>query len=333
MRKVCVILLGLILAFCGNAFAGDINDVSSDKWLDHVSQMQVMRQQILNLLTKPNPTVEDKEMLTALQKSFEEKKTEWDQYLIDVAEGKIKKEKPVQTFCKGCGKRLCDCGKGIICKKCGKRVCNCSKACNCKEDCSGKCYDCNEKGECKCDCQSCDSGKGPYHRYNKKARRQFKHEYHRYNKKCKDACDSNQESVKDCCTPDYSCKTSCTAHKHGKKMAKMSCETSCSSHKQGKKMMKKAYKKSACGSCPSKTKSACASACDEKEVKCNGGIDCPSCPNYKTVKCCKVSGKCSSGHKHGQHQDLKKTEKESACPVCKEYKLMGLNCKCSRCAK
>ncbi len=299
MRKVCVILLGLILAFCGSAYAGDINDVSSDKWLDHVSQMQVMRQQILNLLTRQNPTAEDREMLKALQKSFEEKKTEWDQYLVDVAEGKIKDSKPASTFCSDCGKRLCDCGKGVECKKCGKRVCNCAKACTDKSI---------EK-----ECSS--SKKNAYHRYEKRARKHHKREYHRYHKKCKDACDSNKESVKDCCTPDYSCKTSCTTHKHDKKM------------------MKKAYKKSACGSCPSKTKSACASICDEKEVKCNGGVDCPSCPNYKTVKCCKVSGKCSSGHKHGHHHGLKKTEKESACPVCKEYKLMGLNCKCSRCAK
>lgn len=324
MKKVYVILLGMIFAFCGNAFAGDINDVSSDKWLDHVAQMQVMRQQILNLLTRENPTAEDKEMLAALQKSFSEKKNEWDNYLVDVAEGRVKGTKPVNSFCTDCGKRLCNCGKGIECNKCGKKICNCAKACT-------------DKSLVK-ECPS--QKKGSYHRYNKKPRKHFKREYHRYDKKCKDGCNSSyQKGKKDCCTPDYSCKSSCSSKKCDKTAMKMSCESSCSSKKYSKKTVKKAYKKSACGSCPSAAKSACGScpsmkksACNEKEVKCNGGTDCPSCPNYKTSKCCKVSGKCSSGNNHGKHYQ-KKAKKEIKCPVCYEYKIMGVNRKCSRCSK
>ncbi|MFZ5951384.1 MAG: hypothetical protein ACOYXC_11810, partial [Candidatus Rifleibacteriota bacterium] len=156
MKKVCVILLGLFLAFCSNAYAGDINDVSSDKWLDHVAQMQVMRQQILGLLTRANPTPEDREMLRALQESFEEKKAEWDQYLIDVAEGKGKPAPAAcESFCGDCGKQICDCGKGIECKKCGKKICNCKKAC--KSECKTSCGDkkvWKAKKACKSECKT-----------------------------------------------------------------------------------------------------------------------------------------------------------------------------------
>jgi hypothetical protein len=285
MRKVCLILLGLLLAFAGNAYAADINDVSSEKWLDHVSQMQVMRQQILNLLTRENPTAKDREMLSALQKSFSEKKAEWDQYLQDVADGKtqvksVKTEK--KSFCGDCGKMLCDCGKGYLCKKCGKRVCDCKKACG--ADCEG-----HKKSYKK-------SQKGVYHRYDKRPRKHFKKEYHRYNKSHRD-CKDCGDKAKDCSWKPKK------AHK------------GCTHHVKKHKMMKK----SDCASCPSK----CAA---KTEVKCNGGVDCPSCPNYKTPKCCKVSGKCSS-HKEG------KTMKKMACPMCRELKLMGINKKCSKCAK
>ena len=275
MKRVCFILFAMILAFSANVQAGDINDVNSGKWLDHVSQMQVMRQQILNLLTKQSPTAEDKEMLSALQKSFTEKKQEWDQYLIDVAEGKTEKTS----------------------KEC---LADDNKACDDKEVEPAR--------------------KGPFHRYDKKPRRHFKNEYHRYDKKyrhgkCKDNC---KDEVKGHCSADKKCK---------KQMKKTAC---------GKCPSEKKYeKKSDCGSCPSHKKqmkkSACASKCEDKKVKCNDGVDCPSCPNYKTEKCCKVSGKCSGGQKHAKKHACKKADKKSECPVCHEYKLMGISKKCARC--
>jgi hypothetical protein len=127
MKKIYLVILGLLLAFSGNAYAADINDVSSQKWLDHVAQMQVMRQQILGLLTRQDPTPQDREMLAAVQKSFEEKKAEWDQYLQDVAAGKYEDKTEEKTYCQTCGKLLCTCGKGPICQKCGKRICNCKR--------------------------------------------------------------------------------------------------------------------------------------------------------------------------------------------------------------
>ncbi len=285
MKKVCAILFGLFLAFCSNAFAGDINNVSSDKWLDHVAQMQVMRQQILGLLSRANPTVEDREMLRALQESFEEKKAEWDQYLIDVAEGKGNPAPAHgESFCSDCGKHICDCGKGIECKKCGKKVCDCKKA-------------------CKSELESIENEKGEYHRYNKKARRHFKGEYHRYNKRHRKGCNAKTE---DCCTTHGSCCDKCVENA-------------------------KPVQKSACSTCPSAVKSCCASAC-ATEVKCNEGVDCPGCPNYKSEKCCKISGKCSSGHDHGK-ETMKKAETKDQCPICYEYKIMGVNKKCARCAK
>lgn len=318
MKKVYVILLGMILAFCGNVFAGDINDVSSEKWLDHVAQMQVMRQQILNLLTRENQTPEDKEMLSALQKSFDEKKVEWDQYLVNVAEGRIKGDKPASTFCTDCGKRLCDCGKGIDCKKCGKKVCNCAKACTDKSVCN------------KCPSEK----KGAYHRYNKKARRHFKGEYHRYNKSCKDKCADECKSYKKDCKD--KCADECKSYEKKAACKSVSCGSKCPSEKKQHKMAMKKARKSACGSCPSAIKSACASAATE--FKCNEGVDCPKCPRYKTDKCCKVSGKCSSGHHHGFKKGYKKSEKKMksnkiSCPVCYEYKIMGINKKCGRCSK
>jgi hypothetical protein len=303
MRKVCLILLGLLLAFAGNAYAADINDVSSEKWLDHVSQMQVMRQQILNLLTRENPTAKDREMLSALQKSFAEKKAEWDQYLQDVADGKtqVKEEKTEKkSFCSDCGKMLCDCGKGYLCKKCGKKVCDCKKACD--ADCKG-----HKKHYKK-------SKKGVYHRYDKRPRKHFKKEYHRYNKRHKD-CKDCGDKAKDCSWKPKKAHKACADKAADCSWKQKKAHKGCAHYAKKRKMIKK----SDCATCPSK----CAS---KIEVKCNGGVDCPSCPNYKTPRCCKVSGKCSS-HKEG------KTMKKMAGPMCRELKLMGINKKCSKCAK
>lgn len=249
MKKIYLVILGLLLAFSGNAYAADINDVSSQKWLDHVAQMQVMRQQILRLLTRQDPTPQDREMLAAVQKSFEEKKAEWDQYLQDVAAGKYENKTEEKTYCQTCGKLLCNCGKGPICKKCGKRICNCKRQYKHKH-------------------MKKSQKEGVYHRYDKSPRRHFRKKYHRYDKTPRKApCIGVDPCLKDEIydKPEYKHKK---RYHYKKKMhdcsgcsSKMSC---------GRKMYKK--------------------------VKCNGGVDCPSCPNYKTERCCKVSGNCSSHH-------------------------------------
>ncbi|GAB4268731.1 MAG: hypothetical protein Kow0029_04230 [Candidatus Rifleibacteriota bacterium] len=269
MKKFYFILLGLFIVISGSSFAADINNVSSEKWLDHVSQMQVMRQQILNLLSRPTPTIKDKEMLSALQKSFEEKKADWDNYLKDVADGKtqMKQEK--------------------ICTNCGS-VCQQQNACAtcCQETCGAMKKACRATSEIKCKHEK----KSEYHRYNKKPRRNFKKEYHRYHKRCRSG---------------YNRDTSTQEEK--------SCGKECLE-------LKKAMKRS-CKTCP-----------EMKQAKaCNEGVDCKSCPSHKTESCCKVSGKCAHGNKH-QHK-VKETKKMSGCPVCNEYKLMGLKIKCAKCSK
>jgi hypothetical protein len=312
MRKVCLIVLGILFAFATASYAagGTVNDISSEKWLDHLAQMQVMRQQILRLVTKPTPTVRDKEMLNALQKSFNEKKNEWDSYIEDVALGLTEQKEVKQTYCSSCGKRLCDCGKGVICKKCGKRICTCAKA---------------HKYEHKHNKKNlAPKTRKPYHRYDKRPRTKFKKEYHRYNK-------TDRSCVSDCETHKT---VSCTTDSKGGTECTTTTTISCGAYKQTKKHFKKsrkAYQKGHdCGSCPSK-KSVCATSC-ETTVACNGGIDCPSCPNYRTSRCCKVSGKCSSGHDCQHKHEVKRTHKDGECPICREYRLMKINRKCSRCA-
>ena len=86
MKKFLVLLLGF--CFAVPAFAGTIGAVSNEAWLDHVSQMQSLRQQIMALVTKSNPTVEDRQNLDLLNLTFAEKKAEWEQYLESVAQGK-----------------------------------------------------------------------------------------------------------------------------------------------------------------------------------------------------------------------------------------------------
>jgi hypothetical protein len=293
MKKFYLVILVILLAFAGSAFAaGDINDVNSEKWLDHVAQMQVMRQQILRLLTKENPTVEDREMLNALQKSFTEQKAAWDQYLYDAATGKSKESKQVKNYCGDCGKVLCECGKGILCKKCDKRICNCSKACEPSKKTIKQCTE-----------------KKPYHRYDKS----YRHSCASAKMNC-GSCSSKKQAFK--CNEGVDCKK-CPAYKTSK-----CCKVSgkCSGHKKAKMKMHK---------------KACKTACASKKpaFKCNEGVDCKKCPAYKTSKCCKVSGKCST-HKDCAHKSSKmKMYKKTECPVCKEYRLLKINRKCAKCSK
>ena len=86
MKKLLVILLGFF--FVMPAFAGTINAVSNEVWLDHLSQMQSLRQQILSLVTKSNPSAEDRQNLEALNLTFAEKQANWQSYLEEVAQGK-----------------------------------------------------------------------------------------------------------------------------------------------------------------------------------------------------------------------------------------------------
>jgi len=85
MKKLLTILLGL--CFVVPAFAADVRNVNNDAWLEHMTQMQALRQQIMSHLTKSNPTFEDRDQLNALKSEFDYKKQAWDRYLQEVAQG------------------------------------------------------------------------------------------------------------------------------------------------------------------------------------------------------------------------------------------------------
>ncbi|MBU1109278.1 MAG: hypothetical protein KKB51_21545 [Candidatus Riflebacteria bacterium] len=120
MKKLLVILLGFCFAL--PAFAADVRAVDNEAWLDHLAQMQVLRQQILSVVTTTNATPEDKALLESLNAEFSARKADWDAYLVNVSQG----QEVVKT---DTGKT---CPKGNkCCKVTGKK-------------CDGNCKDCGE---------------------------------------------------------------------------------------------------------------------------------------------------------------------------------------------
>ena len=268
MKKFLVLLLGF--CFAVPAFAGTIGAVSNEAWLDHVSQMQSLRQQIMALVTKSNPTVEDRQNLDLLNLTFTEKKAEWEQYLESVAQGKqteteVKKteteepakvekaddtaKKPWARYNKHGRKHkkhsrhVCkaDCSKH---KKCDE-VKACEKKCEkmCKEECKGL-----NKEECKKAC----GDKKPWSRYNKRSRKNRHHK----RQNCKEACADKAKAD-----------------------SKEACEKACT----GK-------------ACADKAKADCKDTC---EKACTDKAKTECCSN-KGDKCCKKTGKaCADKAKAG----------------------------------
>jgi len=273
MKKFLVLLLGF--CFAVPAFAGTIGAVSNEAWLDHVSQMQSLRQQIMALVTKSNPTIEDRQNLDILNLTFAEKKAEWEQYLEGVAQGKqteteVKKadepakvekadkkdgKKPWSRYNKHGrkhkkhGKHVCksDCSKH---KKCDEVKKACEDKCKemCKDTCKGLCKEeCKglNKAECKEKCKKACGDKKPWSRYNKRSR---KHRHHKH-MNCKEACaDKAKADCKD------ACEKACTDK----------AKTECCSNK-GDKCCKKTGK--ACSdkheACADKAKADCKDTCEK----------------------------------------------------------------------
>jgi len=152
MKKLLVILLGL--CFAVPAFAEGVRAVNNDAWLDHLGQMQIIRQQILSLVTKDNPTAEDKAVLETLKADFAAQKAKWDNYLVDVSQNQeaTKSEvKETEKPAKACGDK---CKEGNYRGKKKHRK-HWKKSCkSCDKDCSCKCGDCKVKDcdskDCKC---------------------------------------------------------------------------------------------------------------------------------------------------------------------------------------
>ncbi|HAE39065.1 MAG TPA: hypothetical protein DCG57_10565 [Candidatus Riflebacteria bacterium] len=162
MKKLLVILLGFCFAL--PAFAADVRAVNNEAWLDHLAQMQVIRQQILSLITRENPTPDDKAVLEALNVEFDAKKAEWDTYLLAVSQGQepvkadaasVESAKKHDMCCDKTKMKGC-CGSAM-CKEAGKCIREAKKA---HKSCKGcaKYAKCN-KTEKKAFDKACSKGK------------------------------------------------------------------------------------------------------------------------------------------------------------------------------
>lgn len=156
MKKYLLILLiGFCFAISGPAFAGDVRDIDSEIWLEHVTQMRLLRQQILRIVTKPNQTVKDRDMLDALNRAFDEEKSTWDNYLARVAQGEETATKSAK-YDKDCGHR-----DMVRARKCRSRGKGCGSKVKAGHECPKGDDCCKKTGISKCsdgtDC--CDKTK------------------------------------------------------------------------------------------------------------------------------------------------------------------------------
>ena len=92
MKKILfIVALFLCLSFTSSASDITVRDIDSEAWLDHINYMGQVRRQILRTLTKSNPTIHDRRMLKNLEHAFDVERERWNQYLVDLASGKIDK--------------------------------------------------------------------------------------------------------------------------------------------------------------------------------------------------------------------------------------------------
>lgn len=272
MKKLLVILLGFLFAI--PAFAGNITAVSNEAWLDHVAQMQSLRQQILSLVTKTSPTAEDRQNLEQLNQTFAEKQSAWQKYLEEAAQNQQQKietpekaqadektcQKPWSRYkkharkhhrCHGCkeeGKK--ECGH----HKCGPRQGKCGDKQLCMERCEEKSAE-GCKNESKMAGKECCKKGKKMHCGKHKAAGKCADKCNKEAKNaCADkACDKNESKA---CRSDKSCckdeaKASCGDKSCSKDQAKASC---------GDKACGKDEAKASCGDkscCKDEAKASC----------------------------------------------------------------------------
>lgn len=161
MKKLLIILLGV--CFAVPAFAAGVRAIDNDAWLDHLGQMQIIRQQILSLVTKEDATADDKAVLEVLNADFAAQKARWDNYLVEVSQAnealEADEENLEQTGRYGDHKCKGDCEGKRKHKQLWKKSCK-----DCGENCTGKCKDCKYKKERKRACkkarkEACAKGK------------------------------------------------------------------------------------------------------------------------------------------------------------------------------
>lgn len=97
MRKT-FLLLFMALTLTVSLYAqGDIKDVDTRLWVEHVTSMRELRREILSLMPVEQQTPEQRVRFEELNKLFDQKRDEWDKYLIDVSQGKKGNYKPVSS--------------------------------------------------------------------------------------------------------------------------------------------------------------------------------------------------------------------------------------------
>lgn len=148
MKKITIFILGIFLLYTASLFAGDVQKIDPNAWLDHTSKMQVLRENIMALVSKKMPTQSDKDELSSLRTSFEAEQNRWQNYLKQVANSKDVKYNayPNKENCAqyNCGKsNLCNakmCMPGCKCPKCAsnKMSAKSMKCANCDGNCNAK---------------------------------------------------------------------------------------------------------------------------------------------------------------------------------------------------
>jgi hypothetical protein len=308
MKKLLVIFLSL--CFVVPAFAEGVRAVDNDAWLDHLGQMQIIRQQILSLVTKENPTAEDKAVLENLKADFADQKAKWDNYLVDVSQNqeapKAIEVKP-DTQGKTCGSKC----KDGDCKGKRKHKKHWKKSCkSCDKDCSGKCGDCKVKGcdrkDCKCrkhvkkEIKPCSKGKeccqvtgkectdpncGSHKKAAKCGRKNWAQ--HVCGDQCKNGC---KFAKKDSCDTPKKTVEPCSKGKDCCQVTGKECtDPDCGSHKKAKKHGKKCWAQHVCGE-------QCKDGCKFAKKECCGSAMCKEVghcirDSKKADDCCKASGK------------------------------------------
>ncbi|PKL46702.1 MAG: hypothetical protein CVV42_15540 [Candidatus Riflebacteria bacterium HGW-Riflebacteria-2] len=249
MKKLLVILLGL--CFAVPAFAEGVRAIDNDAWLDHLGQMQIIRQQILSLVTKENATADDKAVLESLKADFVAQKAAWDNYLVNVSQNQNTAQSEVKTLekpGKACGDKCQegDCSGKEKHKRNWKRSCK-----SAKKGCADKC------GDSKTMKMKCTTGS---------------------NKPCSKGKDCCQVTGKKCTDPN--CGSYKKPARSGKKCwSQHVCGEQC---KNGCKFTKT----DCCGSAMCKEVGHCIRN-SKKADDCCGGTKCGN----KSGKCCKTTGK------------------------------------------
>ncbi len=226
MKKLFTILLSF--CFVLPAFAGNVGSVNNEAWLEHIAQMQSLRQQIMGLVSKSNPTFEDRDQLAVLKQDFNDRKASWDAYLVEVAEGRAVETVAPAADCSQQNSEKMDCSSKKDCCKGNKHECTdackdkCKAACcgvkGC--DCKGKKQECSDACKDKCK-EACGAKKGC----------EGKEKKHECTDACKDKCKEACGAKKGCegkekkmkCGSRKNCKGHGKKDECGKKSEKKSC--------------------------------------------------------------------------------------------------------------